>query len=164
MKKIMFVVISVIVGVLVSKKSDEIIIPSDAIRVRIIANSNNIEDLYTKYKLKDEIKNDLYALVKDAKSSNEASNSIKNNLDNIKTIVSNKAKNYTVNYGINHFPSKVYKGISYPEGDYESLVITLGSGLGDNWWCVMYPPLCMIDDNSNTKDVEYRFIVQELLN
>ena len=164
MKKIVFIIISVIIGILVCKKSDEIIIPNDAIRLRIIANSNNIEDLYTKYKIKDEIKSELYNLVKDVKSSDEASNSIEKNLNSIKKIVSNKTNDFSVNYGINHFPRKTYKGVIYPEGDYESLVITLGSGLGDNWWCVMYPPLCMIDENKDTKDVEYRFLVWDLLN
>ena len=63
MKKIIFLVISVVIGILVYQKNEKIIIPGDAIRVRIIANSNSIEDLYSKKKLKDEIKNDLYALV-----------------------------------------------------------------------------------------------------
>lgn len=164
MKKIIFILISVVIGVLVSKKSDEIIIPSDAIRVRIIANSNNIEDLYQKKKIKEEIKKDLYSFVKDAKSSREASLNIENNLDNIKKIVGSKTNDFKVEYGINHFPQKSYKGVVYPSGDYESLVITLGSGLGNNWWCVMYPPLCMIDDDNNTDDVTYRLLVYDLLN
>ena len=162
-KKVIFLIISVFIGVLVSKKSDEIIIPNDAIRVRIIANSNNINDLYTKVKMKEEIKNDLYNLVKDAHSSDEASFSIRNNLTNIKKIVREKTNDFKVSYGSNYFPKKVYKGVVYPEGNYDSLVITLGKGLGDNWWCVLYPPLCMIDDNLNTSDVEYRFLVSDLL-
>lgn len=162
MKKIVFIIICLIIGVLVYKKSDEIIIPSDAIRIRIIANSNNIEDLYQKKKLKEEIKNDLFNIIKDANNSKEASNSIKSNINNIDSILSKKTNNYKINYGMNYFPRKEYKGVIYPAGEYESLVITLGSGLGDNWWCVLYPPLCMIEDNDNTKDVEYRFIVSKL--
>lgn len=164
MKKLIFMGISIVIGILVYQKSDEIIIPNDAIRVRIIANSNNIEDLYAKAKLKDAIKNDLYNLVKDATSSGEASLNIQNNLDNIKKLVSNKTTDFKMDYGINHFPEKSYKGVIYPEGDYQSLVITLGSGRGENWWCVMYPPLCMIDDNNTTDDVSYRFLVSDLIN
>jgi len=164
MKKILFLVISVIIGVLVYRKSDEIIIPNDAIRVRIIANSNNIKDLYEKKILKDAIKKDLYDLVKEAKSSYEASVSIKNSMDDIRKIISSKTNDFSINYGTNYFPKKVYKGVVYPKGEYESLVITLGSGLGDNWWCVLYPPLCMIEDNNNTSNVEYQLMIKKLLN
>lgn len=164
MKKAFFVILSIVIGILVSQKNDEIIIPSDAIRVRIIANSNNVEDLYTKAKMKNEIKEDLYNLVKDASSSSEARFNIQKNLANIKELVGSKINDFKVDYGTNYFPQKTYKGVIYPEGNYESLVITLGSGLGENWWCVMYPPLCMIDDNHNTSDVNYRFLVSELLN
>ena len=78
-------------------------------------------------------------------------------------MINSKTKDYKINYGINYFPKKIYKGVIYPEGEYESLVITLGSGLGDNWWCVLYPPLCLIEDNKITDDVEYRLLVQDVL-
>ena len=163
MKKSIFLVIAVIIGILVYHKTDEIVIPSDAIRVRIIANSNNVEDLYQKSKLKEEIKNDLYNLVKNSKSSKEASISIKENIKEINNLISEKTDDYKIDYGKNYFPKKTYKGVIYPEGQYESLVITLGKGLGDNWWCVLYPPLCMIDDNKDTSDVEYQFLVAKLI-
>lgn len=163
MKKICFLLISIIIGVLVYQKSDEIIIPSDAIRVRIIANSNDIKDLYKKKKLKEEITNDLYHLVKESRTSEEASNIIKNNLDNIKDLVLKKDSTAKIDYGINYFPKKTYKGVIYPSGDYESLVITLGNGLGDNWWCVLYPPLCLIDDNETSSNVEYRLMIEKVL-
>ncbi len=163
MKKIVFLLISAIIGALVYQKNDEIIIPTDAIRVRIIANSNNIEDLYQKKKLKEEIKTDLYDLVKEAKNSEEASNNIKNNIDKIRKIVSSKISDFDINYGNNYFPKKEYNGVLYPAGYYESLVITLGSGLGDNWWCVLYPPICMVNENENTSDVEYQIWIKSLL-
>ena len=144
-------------------KNNDIIIPSEAIRVRIVANSNSISDLYQKKKLKEDIKNDLYNLVKKANSNMEADQSIKSNLNKIKELVSNKTNDFTINYGTNYFPKKVYKGIIYPEGEYKSLVITLGSGLGDNWWCVLYPPLCMIDENNITSNVDYQLLIKKLL-
>ena len=163
LKKIIFLSISFFIGFLVYQKNDEIIIPSDAIRVRIIANSNNIEDLYKKKKLKEDIKNDLYNIVSDAKSSDEAKNMINSNLEIIKKIVKEKTSDFKIDYGLNYFPRKVYKGVIYPEGEYESLVITLGNGLGDNWWCALYPPLCLISENETTNDVEYRLLVKELI-
>ena len=70
---------------------------------------------------------------------------------------------YNISYGDNFFPSKTYKGIKYPAGYYNSLVITLGQGLGENFWCVMYPPLCLIDENKNTTEVEYKSYVKDVL-
>ena len=163
MKKVFFLIICLVIGILVYQKNNEIIIPSDAIRVRIIANSNNIRDLYEKKKLKEEIINDLYNLVKDSNSSMEASKNIKNSLKMIENIVSKKTDDFKISFGLNYFPKKTYKGVIYPEGEYNSLVITLGNGLGDNWWCVLYPPLCMLEDNNNTSDTEYRLFVSDLL-
>ncbi len=163
MKKIIVIVISLVIGILVYNKSNEIIIPSEAIRVRIIANSNSIKDLYEKNKLKEEIKGDLFNIVSKANSSKEASNIISNNMDNIENMISDKTDDYKIDYGLNYFPKKTYKGVIYPEGEYESLVITLGSGLGENWWCVLYPPICMIEDNHNTTDIEYRLLISDIL-
>lgn len=162
MKKVIAMLVSVVIGILVYNKNEEIIIPSDAIRIRIIANSNNIKDLYEKKKVKEEIKDDIYNLVINAKSNIEADSIIKDKIDYIRNIVSKKTNDFTINYGINHFPNKKYKGVLYPEGDYKSLVISLGSGQGDNWWCVLYPPLCLIDDKE-TSDVEYRLFVSDIL-
>ena len=64
-----------------------------------------------------------------------------------------------------YFPKKVYKGTIYEEGIYESLVVSLGSGKGDNWWCVLFPPICMIEAKKNDKDnIEYKSKVLEILN
>ena len=163
MKKIIIIVISIIIGILVYKKSEDIIIPSDAIRVRIIANSNNIKDLYQKKKIKESIKKDLYDLVKNAKSRSEASIVIRNNLDNIKQKLKDNSIEATIDYGLNYFPKKIYNGVVYPDGEYESLVITIGSGLGDNWWCVLYPPLCLVEDNNTVSNVEYKLLIEKLL-
>ena len=70
---------------------------------------------------------------------------------------------FEVKFGYNYFPVKEYKGIKYDEGYYESLVVSIGEAKGDNWWCVLFPPLCLLESEENS-DVEYRFFVQELLN
>ncbi len=164
MKKIIFLTIAFIIGILVYKKNNEIIIPSDSIRFRIIANSNDIKDLYKKKKLKKEIESDIYNLVINANNISDARSDLENNLDKIEELVSSKTNDYSIKYGMNYFPKKTYKGVIYPSGNYESLVITLGKGLGDNWWCVLYPPLCLIDDNNTTSDIEYRAFVYEIIN
>ena len=163
LKKMILVVLCLFIGMMINKKNEDIIIPSDAIRIRIVANSNSITDLYNKQKLKEEIENDIYDLVGDVNNVNDARLKIKDNLDNINHLVSSKIKDYKINYGMNYFPKKSYKGVIYNEGEYESLVITLGEGLGDNWWCVLYPPLCLIDENKTTSDVEYRSLIYDIL-
>lgn len=63
---------------------------------------------------------------------------------------------------MNYFPEKEYKGVKYDEGYYESLVITLGEGKGKNWWCVLFPPLCLVEAEESDK-VEYKFFIKELI-
>ena len=63
---------------------------------------------------------------------------------------------------MNYFPSKEYKGIKYAAGEYQSLVVTLGNGLGDNWWCVLFPPLCLLEAEDSS-DVEYHSFVADMI-
>ena len=90
------------------------------------------------------------------------------NYDMLKNSVSILAEygisNYSFKFGYNYFPKKVYKGILYPEGEYESIEVRLGSGVGDNYWCVLFPPLCLINENEITDDVTYQLYVKELFN
>ena len=150
-----------VISFIIINKKDKYIIPSDAIRFRIVANSNSIEDQTKKSILKVEIENKLKELLQYSKSKDDSKNIIISNLDNIKNIVEEKADNYDINYGYNYFPKKEYRNVIYPEGEYESLVVTLGDGLGDNWWCVLYPPLCFIDEDLKSED--YSFYVKEVL-
>ena len=63
---------------------------------------------------------------------------------------------------VNHIGDiDVYNNEEYSEGMYESLVITLGAGEGDNFWCILFPPLCMIDEN---EDYEYKSFFKEIFN
>ena len=85
-------------------------------------------------------------------------------MDMIDNIVDKYGVVHTISLGQNYFPEKEYEGVTIPSGNYESLVITLGSGLGDNWWCVMFPPLCLLEaKDNNTENIEYKFLVQEIL-
>ena len=150
--------------------STSIIIPTEAIRVRVIANSNDNKDIEEKELLKEEIQPKIYNLLKDVTSIEEARNIIKSNLSNIDVEVKkslkkqNSNQKYEINYGLNYFPEKNFKGVTYEEGYYESLVITLGEGKGDNWWCVLFPPLCMLEfDEVEISDIEYKTFVGEIL-
>ena len=161
MKKII-VFLFVLTIIYISKSEEEIIIPTNSIRYRIIANSDSTKDQMLKMNIKEKLDEEILPILSDSNSVEDSRLLIKDNLDNIKNIVSKYTDDFDVNYGKNYFPKKTYKGINYDAGNYESLVITLGSGLGKNWWCVLYPPLCLIDENTN--DVEYTTLVKEILN
>ena len=173
MKKIIFAFIAIIITYMLIGNVIAVndIIPDDAIRIRVVANSNSDYDQKVKLKVKDTLEQDMYNLLNNAKNVNEARTLITSNLDklqsNIYTILQkeNYKLPFTVNFGLNYFPKKEYKGIIYDEGYYESLVVTLGEGLGDNWWCVLFPPLCMIEvEQTNTTDVEYTTMVKTIIN
>lgn len=174
MKKIMFIVITVIVAFLVyvnvNASVDEVVIPDAAIRVRVIANSNSIHDQNMKMKVKERIEKSISPLLIDVDNVNEARKVISNSIGSLEDDVevlfkdNNYDKDFKVNFGKNFFPDKDYKGVHYDEGEYESLVVTIGEGEGDNWWCVLFPPLCLLDaSDSETDDVEYQFFVTKML-
>lgn len=146
----------------------EDLIPEEAIRIRVVANSNSEYDQNIKLKVKDTLEKEMYKLLLNVESIEEVRQKINNNLSNIEdkidtTLQDNSYKlPFSINFGLNYFPSKEYKGIIYKEGYYESLVVTLGEGLGDNWWCVLFPPLCMIEAESST-DVEYTTMAKTII-
>ena len=172
MKKIIIVLLSIISVIYVytlSLRKDELI-PEEAIRFRVIANSNTLYDQNIKLQLKNVVQNKILELTKDVKTIDEERKILKNNIKEIDKIVNNTLKDlkydkkYKINYGYNHFPKKKYKGNTYKEGKYESLVITLGEGSGDNWWCVLFPPYCMLEtEETNSNDVNYTFFIKDII-
>ncbi len=161
MKKIIVFLFAIVL--IATNMQEDMIIPKESIRYRIIANSNELQDQMLKLNIKNEINKEIFPVIESAKSLTESRNLIKNNLDLIEKTVSKYTDDYSVSFGNNYFPQKNYKGINYESGNYESLVISLGEGMGDNWWCVLYPPLCLIDDE-NTSNTEYTTLIKEVLN
>ena len=169
-KKIL-IITAIIISILVYfNKEQQQTIPVDSIRIRIIANSNSIEDQNTKLKIKEQVEQHLYKLTEQAKSIEETRQIINDNIYYLENIITNTLneinikEDFTIKYGINYFPEKVYKGKTYKPNNYESLVITLGAGEGDNWWCVLFPPLCLMDSKEESTDnVNYEFIVKKII-
>lgn len=165
MKKIIVCLFIVTVLVLVNKEETKVLIPEDAIRFRIIANSNSIEDQKEKIEIRNELEPIIGDILTNSTTKEETKTEINNNLYKINHVIDKFNTTYDVNYGLNFFPEKNYKGVTYKEGNYESLVITLGNGLGDNWWCVLFPPLCLLEANeTNYDDITYTSYIQELIN
>ena len=169
MKYILSIIIVIIFYVVISNVVvANNLIPDDAIRVRVIANSNDEYDQQIKYEVKDIVEEDIYKLLNGVDKIDIARDKINNNLDLVKSDIDKylKRKDYDlgfdINFGYNYFPKKKFKGIDYKEGYYESVVVTLGEGKGDNWWCVLFPPLCLIEAEDSS-DVEYTSLVKEVI-
>lgn len=172
MKKAFLILATIIMIFLISKTnySEEIIIPNDSIRIRVIANSNSEYDQKLKKNVRYSIQKQLSEMLKDASDIDEVREILKNNLGNIeytveKVFEKNKYNNsFEVKYGYNFFPKKIYRGIEYDEGTYESIVIKIGESKGDNWWCVLFPPLCLMDEEEEQmEDVEYKSFIKEII-
>lgn len=164
MKNIFWVLGAVILLVIISKGiTENDLIPEDAIRIRVIANSNSDVDQSLKQMVRKDVEQYMYQKLENIDNVQEADYIIRKNISEVQKIVSTYTDSYKVNYGLNYFPAKEYKSISYPAGEYKSLVITLGTGLGDNWWCVLFPPLCLMEAEENS-DVEYHSYVVDTIN
>ena len=163
MKRIIIVLFFVVFTFSILKGKEEYIIPDSAIRLRVIANSNTFKDQATKMEIKKNIENILQNDLMKTTNKEEASLLIDNKIPDIRNMINQYGLSYSLNYGKNYFPEKTYKGVKYVAGNYESLVVTLGKGDGDNWWCVLFPPLCLMDAYENdTRDVEYHLFVKDL--
>ena len=164
MKKIVYIMLIIITMCLWITKENEKKIPSNSIRFRIIANSNSKIDQTTKLLIKKDLEQNLFPKLENSTSPEETEQIIKDNEQVIKSTIEKYNIPYSINYGLNYFPEKTYKGITYDSGNYESLVISLGEASGNNWWCVMYPPLCLLESNSNNYDeIEYKSYIKEII-
>ena len=167
MKRKIFILLLIFIIISVYKITDQnIFIPDSSIRLRVIPNSNNPEDINIKEKVKNYLEKNIYTLTKDTNQITDARNIINNNISNIENNIDNIFKDnnynypYNVNFGYNYFPKKNYKGITYQEGYYESLVISIGEAKGDNWWCVLFPNYCLVDTKENH---QYKSYIKELI-
>jgi stage II sporulation protein R len=121
------------------------------IRFHVIANSDSAQDQALKLKVRDKVLEYIYPKLKASKNIEESREIIKANDEAIKKIaqevITKQGLKYTVNTEIakTNFPIKTYGNITLPQGEYEAYRILIGSGSGQNWWCVMFPPLCFID-------------------
>ena len=168
MKKTIIIVLSIFIIYQITNNKENIIIPKSAIRLRIIADSNSVYDQYIKNEVKKIMEAEIKDNLNDITEIETSRNIIKSNINKYREkieklfIKKNYNKEININFGLNYFPKKVYKGVTYEQGNYESLVITIGSGQGDNWWCVLFPPLCLIEAEEST-EVEYKSFIKEVL-
>ncbi|MBY9077659.1 stage II sporulation protein R [Paenibacillus sp. HN-1] len=141
-----------------SQKTDAAVgggpIPEQSIRLRILANSDSAGDQLVKRQIRDRVveqMNGWVAKLENPQSLDQARAVIREHLPELEKLVGQEldkrglSYGYKVELGVVPFPTKLYGGTVYPAGNYEALRITLGAGDGQNWWCVLFPPLCFID-------------------
>ncbi|MGY4110273.1 stage II sporulation protein R [Aeribacillus sp. SP014] len=137
-----------------AKQNKTVIIPDEAIRLRILANSDSPEDQALKRNVRNAVNEAINQWVQDLTSIDEARKIIRAKIPEIKDIVQsvlkqeNSSQSFTVEFKKIQFPTKLYGNFLYPAGNYEAILITLGEGKGANWWCVLFPPLCFVDFSS----------------
>lgn len=151
----------------------------EAIRLRILANSDSIQDQLLKRTIRDAVNEEITRWVTDIDDIDEAKQVLTSKVESIETIVSNELaklgqeQSFSVTFSPVQFPTKLYGNLVYPAGTYDAILITLGAGKGENWWCVLFPPLCFLDfehseveevekETSAKEEVEVRFFFIEL--
>ena len=149
-------------------------ISRDVFRLHILANSDSDHDQSVKLKVRDRVLEYSKGLFESAKSKQEAESLVSSNLDNITRVAQNELKDLgcdqTVKAEIKkmYFTTRYYDSYTLPSGMYDALRITIGSGKGHNWWCVMYPSICVsaaaeLDEKAKQAldDDEYEIIKNE---
>lgn len=133
-------------------------IVNEIIRFHVIANSNSDEDQSLKLKVRDKVIEFVSSNLRDAKSLDEARQFLIDNKSDIesiaKAVVNENGYSYNVTSTLSreNFPDKVYGDVVFPQGEYEAYRILIGEAKGENWWCVMFPPLCFVDGTKEVVD------------
>ena len=136
------------------------------LRIHIRADSNAESAQAVKYRVRDEIVAYLTPLVAEYETREEAISGVETRLKTIEAVANGVLEAHGFAYGANArltrevFPTRVYEGYTLPAGEYAALVIELGAGKGDNWWCVVYPPLCFTSGNGN---IVYKSKILEII-
>lgn len=144
-------------------------ISNSVFRLHVLANSDSKEDQDLKYKVRDSLLNYMNSICNNCSNKEEAISLVEKNKDTFKQIaldtIHNEGYNYDVNINIGNFdfPTKTYGDISLPAGSYDALRVEIGEAKGQNWWCVMFPPLCFVDVSSGIVPDESKEILDENL-
>jgi stage II sporulation protein R len=164
-------IVVVLVGALeisnVKAQAAENDISNKIIRFHVIANSDSINDQAVKLKVRDDVLSYLSPKLKKSGSLAESREILNKNSGQIKKIAEAQLRKSGYNYSVKtelsneNFPIKTYGNITLPQGKYQAYRIIIGSGKGQNWWCVMFPPLCFVD--ITTGSISYKQTQKEMM-
>lgn len=144
-------------------------IQNSVFRLHVIANSDSSEDQNLKYIVRDKVLEYINNISNKIFSKKDIIALVNSNIDEIQKIAENTIKENGYNYSVKltvgnfAFPTKTYGDISFPSGFYDALKIEIGKASGQNWWCVMFPPLCFVDVTSGIVPQESKEIIKENL-
>lgn len=136
------------------------------LRIHIRANSNDAIDQNVKYQVKSAIVDYLTPIVANSYSKEQAIEKINDNKKELEKVANSVLKNaglyYQARVAVRNelFPTRVYGDFTLEEGFYDALIVELGKAKGDNWWCVVYPPLCF----TGTENIKYKSKILEIIN
>lgn len=144
-------------------------IANSVFRLHVLANSDSKEDQDLKYKVRDNLLSYMNSICSNCKSKQEAIRLVEENKDTFKEIAVNTIQEQGYSYSVNinignfEFPTKNYGDISLPAGYYDALRVEIGEAKGQNWWCVMFPPLCFVDISSGVVPDESKELMENNL-
>ena len=147
--------------------SDYVEIPKDSIRIRVIGPSNSNLDQKNKMIVVNLLNREILKLNKTVSSWQDLECKIKSHKSEIAFIVREKLKEKGINekikvsYGYNYFPEKKYKNVIYGAGNYKSFVIKIGQAKGKNYWCAIYPSICLLKKDKPV--YKYHFLIKDIL-
>lgn len=162
-----FIVLAVIATIAFASNAVNPDAETDYLRIHIRANSNSEADQAVKYKVKDEIVKFITPYAAQCTDKQTAIKTIGGILRDVEKecdrVLAENGFTYKSEASIRaeEFPTRVYGDLTLEKGIYDALIIELGSGIGDNWWCVIYPPLCF---TSGTENVQYRSAIIDIIN
>ena len=134
------------------------------VRLHVLANSNTEEDQALKLCVRDAVLSVTAPLLEDCKTRDEAEAIIQRNLSTIQAAAENviqregRSDPVTLTLGMEEYPSKRYDSVSFPSGEYLSLRVCIGDADGQNWWCCLFPPLCLGASTVSAEKAEDSFI------
>ena len=140
---------------------------NDYLRIHIRADSNEREAQAVKYLVRDGIVDYLTPIVASCETKTQAIKGVRKNLDGIERKAEQILAKNGCPYGASAkltketFPTRVYGDYTLPAGEYTALIVELGEGKGDNWWCVVYPPLCFATPTGG--NVVYKSKILEII-
>ncbi len=127
------------------------------VRLHVLANSDTPEDQALKLKVRDEVVKVVTPTVEECKTQAEAIEAIEGIMTEIEDTAARVVKENGYEYSVavvlgeEYYPTKTYESCAFPEGNYVSLRVLLGEGEGQNWWCCLFPPLCLSAATEDTK-------------
>ena len=136
------------------------------LRIHVRADSNLENDQAVKYKVKDAVVEYLTPYIAECDTKKKAQTLLTDRLDEIERVADKVLKENGFDYRatasvkVEEFPTRVYGNLELESGFYDALILELGSGEGDNWWCVVYPPLCFTGEGQN---YVYRSKIKEII-